>query len=101
MAYARLFLVVLVVNSIVLWFGGDFNVYLGHGDGVVFKAFASPRVRLTGSVVGGLESATVSVITFWLLELFYGPGHSQPGAAEACKDERSEDPLTHLGPGDQ
>jgi len=69
MAYARLFLVIFVVNSILLWFVGDFNLYLGEGAAREFKSFPSPLEKAVGTFVGGFASAAVCAISFGLVEL--------------------------------
>jgi hypothetical protein len=69
MAYVRLFFVASVINSALLWFVGDFNLYIGEGADREFKSFPSPTERAVGSIIGGLVSASVCVIAFGLVEL--------------------------------
>jgi hypothetical protein len=64
MAYVRLFIIVFVVNTILIWLVGDFNTYLGYGAEQEFKSFPPPFVREFGSLIGGFVSAGICTFLF-------------------------------------
>jgi hypothetical protein len=68
MHYIRLLLLLILFNTILMWWMGDFNLYLGEGAERELKAFPTPQERVGASLVVGFLSAVVTVASYWLIE---------------------------------
>jgi hypothetical protein len=68
--YLRLVVVLFIAALVMMWFFGDFNVYLGTGADREFKSFATPGMQLVGSVVAAAVFAPLATMVFALLEGF-------------------------------
>jgi hypothetical protein len=68
-----------------MWWFGDYNLYLGQGSELEFKALPSPTERLLGSLGLGILYAVVVLILRWLIE------GEHPGPVEGASQSPTQD----------
>jgi hypothetical protein len=81
-SHVRLGILLFGTATVLMWWMGDFNLYIGSGDDREFKSFPTQTERVLGSIGVGFAYAVASSLVFSILECIWA-GRQKTGKEES------------------